>query len=148
VERPQQPIPISMTGYGKRYWSVLLLRIKRNKYSYSIFTSLHKRELTSSKRKNPAKLNKIIVLIYKNKKLSYTAARESIVSRLRFVSKGLKLGLIKPPFPLRYWSVLLLRIKRNKYSHSIFTSLHKKELTSSKRKKPRKAQQNHGSCLV
>ena len=32
-------------------------------------------------------------LIYKNKKLSYTAARESIVSRLRFVSKGLKLGL-------------------------------------------------------
>jgi hypothetical protein len=28
-------------------------------------------------------------LIYKNKKLSYTAARESIVSRLRFVSKGL-----------------------------------------------------------
>jgi hypothetical protein len=32
-------------------------------------------------------------LIYKNKMLSYTAARESIVSRLRFVSKGLKLGL-------------------------------------------------------
>ena len=32
-------------------------------------------------------------LIYKNKKLSYTAARESIVSRLRFVSNGLKLGL-------------------------------------------------------
>lgn len=32
-------------------------------------------------------------LIYKNKKLSYTAARESIVSRLRLVSKGLKLGL-------------------------------------------------------
>jgi histone deacetylase complex regulatory component SIN3 len=32
-------------------------------------------------------------LIYKNKKLSYTAARESIVFRLRFVSKGLKLGL-------------------------------------------------------
>jgi hypothetical protein len=30
------------------------------------------------------------------------------------------------------------------HSHSIFTSLHKKELTSSKRKKPRKAQQNHG----
>jgi hypothetical protein len=32
-------------------------------------------------------------VIYKNKMLSYTAARESIVSRLRFVSKGLKLGL-------------------------------------------------------
>ena len=32
-------------------------------------------------------------LIYKNKKLSYTAARESIVSRLRLVSKGLRLGL-------------------------------------------------------
>jgi hypothetical protein len=40
---------------------VLLLRIKRNKYSHSIFTSLHKKELTSSKRKNPAKLNKIMV---------------------------------------------------------------------------------------
>ena len=32
-------------------------------------------------------------LIYKNKKLSYTAAKESIVSKLRFVSKGLKLDL-------------------------------------------------------
>ena len=32
-------------------------------------------------------------LIQKNKKLSYTAARESIVSRLRLVSIGLKLGL-------------------------------------------------------
>jgi hypothetical protein len=34
---------------------------------------------------------------------------------------------IKTSFPLRYWSVLLLRIKRNKYSHSIFTLLHKSE---------------------
>ena len=32
-------------------------------------------------------------LIYKNKKLSYTSARESIVSRLRQVSSKLKLGL-------------------------------------------------------
>ena len=32
-------------------------------------------------------------LIYKNKKLSYTAARESIVSRLKSVSQNLNLGL-------------------------------------------------------
>ncbi|VDH99083.1 Hypothetical predicted protein [Mytilus galloprovincialis] len=35
----------------------------------------------------------ICKLIYKNKKLSYTTARESIISRLKLVSKDLKLGL-------------------------------------------------------
>jgi hypothetical protein len=106
-----------------------------------------KRELTSSKRKNPAKLNKIIVrslttnksLLPKCKTDQYRNGNEVLIAKgetiacpfsmfIRYVElSGMNLDsdfyIFRPIFRSKGTCKL---IYKNEYSHSIFTSLHKK----------------------